>query len=134
MIKRGGEIGRNDNNFEIFEAKARKYYLKKWGSWIKNDDHQHPILIPVYKKKLIIKNTNPQIEQLYDWFNGGEDIIVTINGNTFTQNDMQYFVQLNQIIADSGEIGEFKLGNMDIKINKIEDISNQLIKVKNEIF
>ncbi len=122
------EIGKNDDEFKLFEENARKHYLKKWGSWIQNDNFNHPILIPVYKKKLIINNSNTQIEQLYDWFNDGEDIIVTIDGNNFNQSDMEYIVKLNQIIEDSGEIGEFQLGNIHIKINKIKDISKTFIK------
>ena len=60
---------------------------------------------------------------MQDWFNDGEDIIVTIDGYSFTSADMEYIVKLNQIIEDSGEVGEFELGNVKITINKIEDIS-----------
>lgn len=126
--KAGGEIGKNDNNFQVFEAQARKHYLKKWGSWIKNDELGHPILSPVYGKKLILHNSNPNIEQLKDWFNGKEDIIVEINGNNFTQQDFMIIQQLNDIIKDSGEIGEFRLGNLKITINNITDYSKDLIK------
>lgn len=126
--KAGGDIGKNDDNYKIFEQNARKHYLKKWGSWIKNDEFGHPILSPVYNKKIIINNPNPNLDNLYDWFNEGDDIIVTIDGNNFTQQDFQYITQLNDIIKDSGEIGEFQLGNIHIKINKIKDISKTLIK------
>ncbi len=126
--KAGGDIGKNDDSYKIFEAKARKHYLKKWGSWIQNDEYGHPILIPVYRKKLVILNPNDNLKSLNDWFNDGDDIIVTVDGNNFTQNDVQYIIQLNQIIEDSGEIGEFKLGNVSIKINKIEDISLKFIQ------
>ena len=123
------EVGKNDDEFKTFEFNARKHYLKKWGSWIKNNEFGHPVLSPVYRKKIIINNENTNLISLYDWFNEGEDIVVTIDGNTFTQQDFQYITQLNDIISDSGEVGEFKLGNIQIKINKIEDISSQLIKV-----
>ena len=76
----------------------------------------------------MILNPNDNLKSLNDWFNDGDDIIVTIDGNNFTQNDVQYIIQLNQIIEDSGEIGEFKLGNVSIKINKIEDISLKFIQ------
>jgi len=125
--KAGGDIGKNDDQFQIFEQKARKYYLKKWGSWIRNDERCHPILSPVYRKKLIINNTNPNLEELYDWFNDGDHIVVTIDGNTFTQQDFQYISNLNDIIADSGDIGSFKLGNISVTINKIDDCSKDLI-------
>ena len=127
--KAGGDIGKNDNQYKIFEAKARKHYLKKWGSWIKNDEYGHPILSPVYKKKLIIHNTNPNLEQLNDWFNNGEDIIVEIDGNNFTQQDFQYISNLNDIITDSGDIGTFELGNIKVTINQIKDYSKDLISL-----
>ena len=123
------EIGKNDDEFKIFEEQARKHYLKKWGSWIKNDEYGHPILSPVYKKKLIIHNTNPNLEQLNDWFNNGEDIIVEIDGNNITQQDFQYISNLNDIIADSGEIGTFELGNIKVTINQIKDHSKDLISL-----
>ena len=125
--KAGGDIGKNDDQYKIFEQRARKYYLKKWGSWIKNDEWGHPILSPVYNKKLIIKNSNPSLEQLYDWFNDNDDIVVEIDGNTFTQQDAQYITMLNDIVADSGTIGTFQLGNLSITINTIHDRSKDLI-------
>ena len=126
--KAGGDIGKNDDNFKIFEEKARKHYLKKWGSWIKNDEWGHPILSPVYNKQLIINNSNSNLEQLKDWFNGGEDIIVEIDGNTFTQQDFIIIQQLNDIVKDSGDVGTFELGNLKITINNIIDCSKDLVK------
>jgi glycosyltransferase involved in cell wall biosynthesis len=124
------EVGKNDDEFKIFEAKARKYYLKKWGSWIKNDEYGHPILSPVYKKKLIITNPNPNINQLHDWFNDGEDIVVEADGNNFTQQDFQIIQQLNDIIKDNGDIGSFELGNLKITINAMNEYQNDLIICK----
>lgn len=125
--KAGGEVGKNDNQFKIFEAQARKHYLKKWGSWIKNDEFGYPILSPVYGKKIIINNPNPNLEQLKDWFNDKEDIIVEVDGNNFNQQDFMIIQQLNDIVKDSGEVGEFELGNLKIKINLIKDYSKDLI-------
>jgi glycosyltransferase involved in cell wall biosynthesis len=124
------QVGKNDDYFTISEKKAREYYIKKWGSWIKNDEYQHPIIIPVYKKKLILNNSNPQLKELLEiWFNGGEDIIVEVDGNRFTEQDFQYITQLNEIIKNSGEIGEFELGNLKIKINSLKEYQNDLIKI-----
>ena len=106
---------------------GRRHFLKKWGHWIKNDEYQYPIISPVYNKKLIINNINSGLEQLKDWFNDGEDIIVEIDGTTFTQQDFQYISNLNDIIADSGEIGTFELGNIKVTINNIKDYSKDLI-------
>ena len=124
------QIGKNDDYFTISEKKAREYYIKKWGSWIKNDEYQHPIIIPVYKKKLILNNSNPQLKEVLEiWFNGGDDIIVEVDGNRFTEQDFQYITQLNEIIKNNGEIGEFELGNLKIKINSLKEYQNDLIKI-----
>jgi len=125
------EVGKNDDEFKIFEEQARKHYLKKWGSWIKNNENGYPVLSPVYRKKLIITNPNPNVNQLYDWFNEGEDIIVEIDGNNFTQQDFQLITQLNDIIKDSGEVGSFELGNLKITINSLNTYEKDLIKVCN---
>jgi glycosyltransferase involved in cell wall biosynthesis len=124
------QVGKNDDYFTIVEKKAREYYIKKWGSWIKNDEYQYPTIIPVYKKKFILTNPNPQLkEALSIWFNGGEDIIVEVDGNTFTQQDFNYIVQLNEIIKDSGEAGQFNLGNVKITINSLQEYQNDLIYI-----
>jgi len=125
------EVGKNDDEFKIFEEQARKHYLKKWGSWIKNNENGYPVLSPVYRKKLIITNPNPNVNQLYDWFNEGEDIIVEIDGKVFNQQDFQIITQLNDIIKDSGEVGSFELGNLKITINSLNTYEQDLIKVCN---
>lgn len=125
-----GEIGKNDDYFEQAEKKARKYYIQKWGSWIKNDEYQHPILIPVYKKKVVINPSNQHLENLLEpWFNSGEDIIVTIDSTRFTQEDFNMVMNLNEIVKDSGEVGEFKLGNLHIKINALNEYQDDLVKL-----
>jgi glycosyltransferase involved in cell wall biosynthesis len=124
------QVGKNDDYFTIVEKKAREYYIKKWGSWIKNNEYQYPTIIPVYKKKLILTNPNPQLEEALNiWFNGGEDIIVEVDGNTFTQQDFQLIQYLNIIVKDSGSIGEFKIGNLKITINSLKEYQKDLIKL-----
>ena len=54
------------------------------------------------------------------------EILITI-GSTFTQQDFQLIQKLSAIIKDSGEIGEFELGNLKIEIFKIKDNINDLI-------
>jgi glycosyltransferase involved in cell wall biosynthesis len=66
-------------------------------------------------------------EDRYDY----DDIIVEINGASFTQQDMQLISQLSEILQDSGEIGSFKLGNLKITVNKLDTYEHNLIKVNN---
>jgi GT2 family glycosyltransferase len=121
-----------DPKFHGMADRARKHYLHKWGCWIKNDEYQHPILSPVYKKSLKLINSNLQLEQaLEPWFKGGDDIIVEVDGGTFNQQDFQIIQQLPAIIQDSGEVGSFELGNLKITINSLNTYEQNLIKVCN---
>ena len=99
-----------------------------------------PIVHPVYKKSLILKNPNPQLENLLEpWFNGGDGIIVEVDGNVFTQQDYQYIQQLSEIIANDNNLQdelihfsddpEFELGNLKVTIKNLETLENKLIKI-----
>lgn len=105
-------------------------FIKKWGTNVQHTPLMKPIVSPVYKKSVIINNSNLQLEQaLEPWFNGGNDIIIEVNGNAFTQQDYNIIQQLNDIIKDSGEIGSFELGNLKITINSMDEYQNSLIKL-----
>jgi len=57
------------------------------------------------------------------------DILVTIDSDSFNQEDFQYIQQLSQIIKESGEIGDFQLGNLYIEINSLKEYQNDLIHI-----
>ncbi len=110
--------------------KSTLEFIRKWGTNVNHTPLMKPIVSPVYNKSVKIINSNPQLEQaLEPWFNGGNDILVTIDGNTFIQQDYQVIQQLSAIIQDSGEVGEFELGNMKININNLISYENELIKI-----
>jgi glycosyltransferase involved in cell wall biosynthesis len=132
------QIGVNDDYFKVVEEKARKYYIKKWGSWIENDAYAHPVLIPVYKKCSIVENYSP--------FNGEEflgdvnpeniddyDVIINLDLKQINQSDFQVITQLNKIIQETNDIGDFELGNIKVKIKNINDISKDPIFIKNVV-
>ena len=58
------------------------------------------------------------------------EILVTIDGNKFIQQDFQIIQQLSAIIQDSGEIGTFNLGNLKITINSLNTHEKDLIICK----
>ena len=58
------------------------------------------------------------------------NILVEIDGRNFKQQDMNYIQQLSEIIQDSGEKGEFDLGNLHITINSLETFEKDLIICK----
>lgn len=57
------------------------------------------------------------------------EIIVRVDGNTFNQQDFGIIQQLTEIIQDSGQIGKFKLGNLEISIQGMTEYQNELIHI-----
>ena len=70
------------------------------------------------------KKLLPLQAELYNDFEG---VTVVIDGNQFDDQDFQIIKHLSEIIHDSGEIGEFTLGNLKININNLATYENQLI-------
>jgi glycosyltransferase involved in cell wall biosynthesis len=56
-----------------------------------------------------------------------DDVVVEIDRHTFTQQDYEYIQQLAEIIQDSGEPGQFRLGNLKITIYRVESREKDLI-------
>jgi hypothetical protein len=124
------KIGINDDYFKIAEENARKYYIKKWGSWIKNDSNQHPILIPVYRKCAVISNYQPST--LDDWFNevnptNLNEFDVIVEFDMSKPNNYNLISQLNEIVADTADTGTFEIDSFKITINSFADRSKDLI-------
>jgi len=117
------KTSRTTTDYQTIEQQSNINFIKKWG--FRNSIHN-----VVYKKSVKITNSNPQLEQVLNpWFNEGQDIIVEVNGNTFTQEDFNVIQQLNDIIKEDGEIGSFELSNLKITINQINEYQNNLIKL-----
>ncbi len=64
-------IGKIDDSFNVAESKARLNYLRKWNSWIKNDEYHYPTVPPKFNTTAILKNVThiQQLEALEPWFN-----------------------------------------------------------------
>jgi GT2 family glycosyltransferase len=58
-----------------------------------------------------------------------DDIVVEIDAKRMTNDDAAYIFMLPEIIQSSGEIGDFRLGNLKITIHHIETYEKNLIKV-----
>jgi hypothetical protein len=65
-------------------------------------------------------------------FDAETDIIVEFDMQRFDQHDFNNIVNLSDIIAQSGEVGEFELGNLKVKILKMQPLEHSLIAVKNK--
>ena len=63
-------IGKVDNSFQAAELNARKNYLRKWNSWIKNDEHHSPIITSRYDVCAILENISSlqQLDAFEPWF------------------------------------------------------------------
>jgi glycosyltransferase involved in cell wall biosynthesis len=63
-------LGQTDDFFKVSEEKARRNYIRKWQSWIKNDEFHLPIIPPRFSIAAIITDV-PNVavlEQLEIWF------------------------------------------------------------------
>lgn len=58
------------------------------------------------------------------------EVLVRIDGFTFTNADFQYIQQLSEIIQANNEVGNFELGNLKIEIKALNQYQNNLIVCK----
>jgi glycosyltransferase involved in cell wall biosynthesis len=62
------QVGKDDDYYKTVSQRAARNYLRKWGSWIKNDEYQYPIILPKYDIAFVVHNCNLQIlEALEPW-------------------------------------------------------------------
>ena len=102
--------------------------LEPWCSTIYVDEQNDVVLRDNYIR-LEQPNTSFNLHERVKPFDNekNNEILVTINGNLFNQQDFQYIQQLPAIIQDSGEIGTFSLGNLKITINALNTHEKNLI-------
>ena len=61
------------------------------------------------------------------------EILVEIDCNNITNQDFQTLQQLSEIFKDSGEVGEFELGNLHIKVKQLNTYEKELIICKGNL-
>lgn len=111
-------------NLNLLEA------LEPWCDRIYIDDDMH-VLITHYLDK---EQTNTSFDLSkrvfcigYNDPNAENDVIIEIDRNCFLEQDFQYIQMMSEIIQSSGEVGDFKLGNLKITINHLETYEENLI-------
>jgi hypothetical protein len=62
------EVGKDDDYFKIQTQKASRNWIRKWGSWIENDEYQHPIIHPKYNIGFSVKGANLEAVRLLEPF------------------------------------------------------------------
>ena len=171
-------LGKTDSLFERSELRARKNYIRKWNSWIKNDEYHAPIILPRFDTCILLEGVThlAQIEAFELWTNKiivehehelvmqyiikeqpdtalnmaervvsivdpnltQHDVYVIINLNNFTSEDYNYVQHLNELLSDFNkehtiDYGEtYQIGNIQLKINRLRDTVNDLIKCPRE--
>lgn len=62
--------------------------------------------------------------------NSNADIVIKLNGSTFTSQDFQYIQQMSLILQQNKpEKGKFELGNLEVTVDQLVEYTNNLIKL-----
>ena len=115
----------NNSNLQLIEA------LEPWCSTVYCDEQ-----FVVGRVSDYVENEITSFD-LYEKFKpyGNEkqnNILVEINGKLFNQQDFQVIQQLPEMLDDSGEIGEFELGNLKVTIIILNTYEKELIVCKKQ--
>ena len=78
------QIGKDDEYYKVASYKAARNYIRKWGSWIKNDEYQHPIVPRKYDIAFVIKGeiTEEYLGSIEPWCS-----------NLYLDEDQMYIAQ-----------------------------------------
>lgn len=115
-----------DIEFRIFNSNPQLLYaLEPWCSKIVTDMETSDI------EKYIKEEQPNTLIDLSTRINqtSNSDIVIRIDGNTLTQEDFKLIQQLSEIIQDSGQVGKFQLGNLEISIQGMTEHQNKLINL-----
>lgn len=107
--------------------------LEPWCDRIYIDDEMGVLFAHYYEKEQ--RNTKFDLKKRvltigYNDPEGENDIVVKINGKRFGEQEFQLIQLLPDIITDSGTIGTFKLGELEIVIMHLETYEKDLIVCK----
>jgi len=62
------KIQKDDDFYKKCCDKNYKNYIRKWGSWIENDEYSYPIINSKYDVGLIVNNCNPQLLNILEYW------------------------------------------------------------------
>lgn len=60
------QIGKDDNYYQTAQDKAARNYIRKWGSWIANNEYQYPIIKPKYDIGIEVVGCNSELLELLE--------------------------------------------------------------------
>jgi hypothetical protein len=62
------QVGQDDDYFKHVSERAARNYLRKWGTWVENDEYQYPIITPKYNVAFRVENCNNDLLKLLEPF------------------------------------------------------------------
>jgi glycosyltransferase involved in cell wall biosynthesis len=134
------KIGKDDDYYKIVSAKASRNYLRKWGSWIKNNEYQYPIILPKYNIGYKVTNLNQHLlEVLEPWCDNiyfeNSDIV---NKDTYIQTEQsktKYDLtqRINNTNTSNNIIVEFDANNLNQQNFQLLTTLPEIIKESGEI-
>ena len=108
------KVGTDDDYYKIVSQKAARNYLRKWGSWIKNDEYQYPIVPHKYNIAYVANNCSlsclqylePWCDRIY--VNEKYDYIKTEQPNTIIDLTKRVlYIKENDPIGENDIVVEF---------------------------
>ena len=118
----------NKYNVEFLVSNATPALLENLEPWCDNifvDLSEEDIQAYIAKEQ--VNNVIPLADRINKIVES--DVLVKIDGQSINQQDFAIIQQLSEIIDDSGDVGEFELGNLLIEITQLKTYTNDLIKL-----
>jgi glycosyltransferase involved in cell wall biosynthesis len=60
------QVGKDDEYYKLVSQKSARNYIRKWGSWIKNNEYQYPIISPKYNIAYVVKKCNLELLKILE--------------------------------------------------------------------
>ena len=116
------------DSYQEVEMLSNLAYMKKWGFRISKYNK-------VYKKAYTVKGTaTPDLTNalnlLFTHTLDEANVVAEIDISTFTPQDYTFLTQLNDIVAENGDIGTFELGNVKITVKSLDSFEKELIFIR----
>lgn len=100
-----------DEKFHVMKNSAAKNYIRKWGSWVKNDEYQHPIIYPKYDIGFVIKNCKTENLSIFEYLS-------TNIYSELKEHEIKKYIENEQPNSQFNLLKKFKYIN-DKKLNDI---------------
>ena len=135
------QVGKDDDYYKIVSQRAARNYLRKWGSWIKNNEYQYPIIPHKYNIGFKITHCPLQLLELLEpWCDKifiRDDMDITIpeyikNEQPNTKFDLKNRIKQYNDICETNILVEFDGAKFTQQSYQIIQNLSQIIAQSNE--